>query len=102
MAVKTKDEIISMFSIRFSGESASDDDISFLEDITDTLNAMEENAKANTEWKTKYKENDEAWRKRYTERFLGKPVNELEETFPADPEEIQDKPLKFEDLFTKE
>ena len=50
------------------------------------------------DWEARYRENDEAWRKKYKERFYS---NEPE---PKEPEPKQEPepepPKKFEDLFT--
>lgn len=95
MAIRTKEELLKMVTDRFSAEVPTDEDLTFLEDITDTINSFESAERAE-EWKKKYSENDAAWRKRYTERFLGKKPED-EEEITEDVEEV--KKLKFEDLF---
>ena len=70
MAVKTREEILESFRTRL-GENPDDESISFLEDVTDTLDDFEKRAKGDgTDWKTKFEENDASWRKKYTERFF--------------------------------
>lgn len=70
MAVKTREEILESFRTRL-GENPDDESISFLEDVTDTLDDLEKRAKGDgTDWKTKFEENDASWRKKYTERFF--------------------------------
>lgn len=92
MAVRTTQEIIDALKESF-GESPDDTQLAMLEDVSDTFTDL--NEKSGEDWKTKYEENDKAWRKRYTDRFSGK----------ADPEqdssgdEPEPKPLTYESLF---
>lgn len=98
MAVKTREEILESVKEIF-GDNTDDNTITFLEDITDTITDLEDKAKGDgTDWKAKYTENDEAWRKKYKERFYS---NEPEPKEP-EPKETEPKetPKKFEDLFT--
>lgn len=87
MAVLSKEDLIAKLNASF-GENLSDDNISLLEDVSDTIDSFSDTE----DWKTKYEENDASWRKRYKERFEGK---ELEI-------EHYESPTKFEDLFTVE
>lgn len=97
MAVKTKDELLKIIKERI-GDDTSDETISFIEDITDTLYDYEEKAtNSDTEdWKTKYEENDKMWREKYRERFFSKTVEKEDEDF-EDKDEI--KSLSYDDLF---
>ena len=62
---KTKAEIMeSLKSIL--GENTSDEAIALIEDVSDTLDSMNDT----TDWKQKYEEKDAEWRKKYTERFF--------------------------------
>lgn len=96
MAVRTKDELLEIIRGRI-GDDSSDETISFLEDITDTLSDYEEKAtNSDTEdWKTKYEENDKMWREKYRERFFSKKVENEDEDF----EEDEVKSLSYDDLF---
>lgn len=89
MAVVERDELIQRITGVLS-DPESDDSLSLIEDVTDTLEAGSSN-----DWKTKYEENDAAWRKRYKERFLKKPDNEPE----IDDDETEEKKT-YDDLFT--
>lgn len=95
MAVRTTQEIIDALKSSF-GESPDDTQLAMLEDVSDTFTDL--NERSGEDWKTKYEENDKAWRKRYTDRFSGK----------ADPEQDQGsdepepKPLTYESLFKTE
>lgn len=97
MAVKTREEILESFRTRL-GENPDDESISFLEDVTDTLNDFEARANSDgTDWKRKYEENDANWRKKYTERFFS---DEPELTPKPDPKpELDNTPRTFSDLF---
>ena len=96
MAVRTKDELLEIIKGRI-GDDSSDETISFLEDITDTLSDYEEKAtNSDTEdWKTKYEENDKMWREKYRERFFSKEVEKEDEDFSED----EVKSLSYDDLF---
>lgn len=95
MAVKTREEILESLRGRF-GDEPTDEDISMLEDITDTFTDFEEKTSDATNWKNKYEENDKAWKKKYSERFFSK-----EADVPDDKDKTDDKPMKtYDDLFT--
>ena len=51
----------------YVGEDTSDNAISLIEDVTDTVTDYD--TRSGTDWEGKLKENDEMWRKRYMERF---------------------------------
>jgi hypothetical protein len=95
MAVRTTQEIIDALKESF-GESPDDTQLAMLEDVSDTFADLTE--KSGEDWKTKYEENDKAWRKRYTDRFSGKadPVQD------SDVDEPEPKPLTYESLFKTE
>nr|DAY39931.1 MAG TPA: hypothetical protein [Caudoviricetes sp.] len=93
MAVKKSDELLKNFS-DIVGENNEDNVISFIEDLTDTLNNVD-----TENWKEKFETNDAEWRKKYRERFLDvKTESESESESESEPEDgIQ--PKDFEDLF---
>lgn len=98
MSVKTREEILESLRGRFS-EEPTDNDIALLEDITDTLTDFEEKTSDATNWKNKYEENDKAWRKKYSDRFFSKDVDE--NVNPDYSDDLDNKPMiKFDDLFT--
>lgn len=99
MAVKTREEILESFKTRF-GENPDDESISFLEDVTDTLDDFEKRANGDgTDWKSKYEENDANWRKKYTERFFSGEPNPEPKPEPEPEPEPDDTPRTFSDLF---
>ena len=96
MAVRTRDEILESVN-EILGDNTDDNAITFLEDITDTITDLEDKARGDgTDWKAKYTENDEAWRKKYKELFYSKEPDSKE----PEPEPEPEPPKKFEDLFT--
>lgn len=99
MAVKTREEILESFKTRL-GENPDDETISFLEDVTDTLNDFEKRANGDgTDWKSKYEENDANWRKKYTERFFSDEPDPDPDPKPKPEDKPDDTPRTFSDLF---
>lgn len=96
MAVRTTQEIIDALKESF-GESPDDTQLAMLEDVFDTFTDL--NEKSGEDWKTKYEENDKAWRKRYTDRFSGKDDPEPD---PPEDDHESPKPLTYESLFKTE
>lgn len=95
MAVKTREEILESFKTRL-GDNPDDESISFLEDVTDTLDDFEKRANGDgTDWKSKYEENDANWRKKYTERFF----SDEPEPITKPEQKPDDTPKTFSDLF---
>ena len=97
MAVKTREEILGSLKT-ILGENPDDDSISFLEDVTDTLDDFEKRANGDgTDWKSKYEENDANWRNKYTERFFSGEPNP--DPKPEPKPEPDNTPTTFSDLF---
>nr|DAJ75333.1 MAG TPA: hypothetical protein [Caudoviricetes sp.] len=95
MAVRTTQEIFDSLRASF-GESPDDTQLAMLEDVSDTFNDL--NERSTEDWRTRYEENDKAWRKRYTDRFSGKADPDPE----PDPEPDPPKPLTYDSLFKSE
>lgn len=111
MSVRTREEIMEAVRQRFNDDT-SDDTLTFIEDISDTLNNYENSI--NTEWETKYNELnaryqnlDNSWRQRYRERFFDNapsngetiPTNVINENKDDLINESEDK--TFNDLFNE-
>lgn len=96
MAVKTRDEIITSLRAKL-GDDTSDEVITILEDVSDTFSDYESRISESDDWKTKYENLDQKWRKRYTERFYSN-----EEVEPFTVEEVTEKIKNFDDLFKEE
>lgn len=66
-----------------------------IEDVADTINEY-------VTYKARYEENDTAWRKRYTDRFMGRPTEEDNEADPEIEVEVKEKIYSYDDLFKEE
>lgn len=104
MAVLNRDDFLTRLREQFN-EDSSDEAISFMEDMTDTYNDLEQKAAGDgVDWEQRYKELDESWKKRYTRRFFSSGGGN---TFApgTDPEEDtisaeeRGKTIKIDDLF---
>lgn len=81
----------------FIGDNTSDDAIKLLEDLGDTYTALEAEINSDgVDWKTKFEENDAAWRKKYFNRFMGGNSGEVE---PSDSVLVEPKKVDFDDIF---
>ena len=69
MSKRTKDELLSALR-GVLGDNQSDEAIELIEDITDTFEAPAE------DWEQKFKDNDAAWRQKYTVRFFAGDVDQ--------------------------
>lgn len=111
MAIRTREEIMSSINTRFEGDT-SDETLTFIEDIADTLNSYENSI--NTDWEKKYNDLnaeyqnlDNSWRQRYRERFFdSSPDNTTTtaETIVEDNKEdliSESKDKSFDELFTE-
>lgn len=103
MAVKTKAEIIQQIT-NFIGENKTDDAVSILEDISDSMPDDSENLRQQIEdLKKQNTENDNKWRQKYIDRFNNADDNETVSTKDEnDNENKNSKPLTFENLFKEE
>lgn len=99
MAVKTKEELIEIIRTRI-GDDNSDEAISLLEDVADTLEDMSSRAEGQEDWRERYEQNDKEWRDKYKARFEGKASGEEDgkEEKGGEDEEGK-KPKTYEDLF---
>nr|DAJ86891.1 MAG TPA: hypothetical protein [Caudoviricetes sp.] len=98
MAVRTTEELLASINDRFA-ESTDDETLAFIEDVTDTMNDLTSKAGDQTDWKTKYEENDASWRKKYKDRFFTNGSGDDDDNQIDDIDEPDDRPKTFEDLF---
>ena len=92
--VRSVEEMMNIVRQRI-GDSTEDSDISFIEDISDTLNA------GNSEELEKLKSENEELRKKYRDRFFETKVVKVEE--PEEPENTENtEKTTFEDLFKED
>lgn len=102
MSVKSRDELLNALKVTI-GDSTEESALSLLEDFTDTLNDYEEKNKDKTDWKSKYEENDNAWKKRYKERFFNDGDNgDTGEDDDKPDDTNHNTPKTFADLFKTE
>lgn len=81
----------------FIGDNTSDDAIKLLEDLGDTYTALEAEINSDgVDWKTKFEENDAAWRKKYFNRFMGGNSGEVDF---SDSVQVEPKKVDFDDIF---
>lgn len=99
MSVKSKEEIMESLRESFSDQT-NDSVLSILEDVSDTLDDFEEKISSETDWKTKYEENDEMWRNKYKERFFTGEENTNNQT--NENTDTETKPKTFQELFKVE
>lgn len=96
MAIINKQDLLDRLTAAV-GEDKNDDVIALVEDLSDTIDDYESKVKDQTDWKSKYEENDKAWRNKYITRFKAGVVDD-EEDEPD--EEERPRPKTFEELFT--
>lgn len=85
------------------GDDTSDDAISFVEDMTDTFDSLAASHVTQAEIDAAVRENDEAWRKRYRDRFFSsETVEDVEEKDGKDVETDKAEEIKIDDLFESE
>lgn len=99
MAVRSKEEILEYLKGKM-GDEPDDESISFLEDVTDTIDDYNSKLADKEDWKSKYEANDKEWRKKYTDRFFSNEPDNVPDADPSDPPE-EHKPMSYEDLFTE-
>lgn len=85
------------------GEDTSDEALTLLEDITDTINDLDTKAKGDgTDWKLKYEENDKQWRDKYRDRFFNGNKDNHDNNDNDDEQNggSNESPKTFEELFS--
>lgn len=96
MAVLTHDELMALVNSRVSAEN-TDDDIRFLEDMTDTIASLESNA--GSEEIARLQAENADLRQRYIDRFTSGGADPLPDPEP-EPEPVDT--LTYESLFKEE
>lgn len=101
MAVLNREHFFDRLNEMFA-ERTDDDAISFIEDMTDTYNALEASG-STTDWEEKYKKLDESWKEKYKRRFFsGVSTIVNTEVDPLEEEKETAENITFEDLFSEE
>lgn len=96
MAIVSKEDLIKRLSEKF-GDDNTDEVIQLTEDLSDTLNDFNSRINDTEDWKTKFEENDNMWRKKYKDRFFessGGNDNEIHEQ-----DDDENTSVTFNDLF---
>ena len=91
------------------GDNTSDDVLTLLEDISDTVNTetnnenwQEKYTQLDNDWQEKYTQLDNDWRQKYKERFLEGSTTASEIKLEQKEDVIDDgSPTTFEELFKK-
>lgn len=98
MAVRTREEILNSIRDRI-GNDTSDEAISLVEDVIDTLTDMENRANGDgVNWRERYEQNDREWRTKYRDRFFGK----TDDNDDDKPDDDVKKPMTYEELFKED
>lgn len=99
MSILKRDEYFNALHARL-GEDTSEESIAFLEDMTDTYNDLENRANGDGEdWKQKYYDLDESWKKRYRHRFFTGGGGKMPED---EPEEKAAEEITIDELFKED
>ena len=96
MSIVSKEDLIKRLSDKF-GDDNSDEVIQLTEDLADTLNDFDSRINDTEDWKTKFEENDNMWRKKYKDRFLESSDSGENENHEQDDDENTN--VTFNDLF---
>lgn len=97
MAILNSEEFKSTIE-KIVGDDLSDDNLKIMEDLTDTYNDLQSKITEQGDYKTKYEENDKAWREKYASRFMEGGTEETDNNANVP----QKKSYKYEDLFETE
>ena len=101
MAVLARDDFFTRLQERV-GTATSDEDIAFIEDMTDTFNDLENRANGDgIDWEQRYHELDESWKQKYKHRFFSGGVSNIPNTPTQEEEDAQNRAssITFNDLF---
>lgn len=96
MAIVNKEDLIKRLSEKF-GDDNSDEVIQLTEDLSDTLNDFDSRINDTEDWKAKFEENDNMWRKKYKDRFLESSDRDDNESHEQDDD--KNTSVTFNDLF---
>lgn len=102
MSVLSRDDFFNRINAMV-GTNTSDEAVSFIEDMTDTYNNLEQTANGDgVNWEQRYHELDESWKTKYKNRFFsgnGSSNIPLENTPPEEDKVTADN-ITIEDLFS--
>ena len=110
MAILSKEDLMKAVK-NLIGDKTDDETVAFVENLTDTISDLEGKSADTTDWKTKYEDNDKAWKKKYMDRFFngsdeGKTETEKHSTKETlkdvenEEGKNEDENLSYDDLFS--
>lgn len=94
MAIKTKQEILDDLKKFIPDEDTSDDTLTFLKDVADTLDAGADNV----DYRQQLADNDKKWRQKYRDAFYNPP----DKPDPEPDTDPEPKHRTYADLFKTE
>ena len=94
VAIKTKQEVLDGLKKFIPDEDTSDDTLTFLKDVADTLDAGADGAA----WKQKAEDVEKKWKQKYKDAFYNPPGKPDSESDP----DSEPKHRSYEDLFKTE
>lgn len=96
MAVLTRDEFFDRVQ-KIVGTDTTDESLTFIEDMTDTYNSLDEKANGDgTDWEQRYRDLDESWKEKYKKRFFSGGSSRVIE----DVKDVEEKKeVTYDDLF---
>lgn len=97
MAILNRDDFFARVN-SMVGENSSDEAIAFVEDMSDTYNALASQTEEAADWERRYHENDEAWRRKYQNRFFRGDAEIVVDNSGGE-EEIPPDEVTIDDLF---
>lgn len=97
MAVLSSDDFFDRLH-GYVGERTDDDSMQFIEDMSDTYNSLYD-SNSGEDWERRYNELDEAWKKKYKERFFTAGSSRIPN---EQREEVGREDINIGDLFKKQ
>lgn len=104
MAILEKEAFMNLIKERI-GDSTTDEDLKFIEDLTDTYNDLEQksNTASDKEWEEKYNNLDKEWREKYKARFFQTDNDNDDDDDDDDNDSRENKDnIQIDDLFKTE
>lgn len=101
--IRSKEEIMELIKGRI-GEDTSDEALTFVQDISETLDDYEKRTASYNELKQRYDENDKAWREKYKEAFFSGAKGSAEDYQDSSEHSLSEsrKKYTYENLFKEE
>ena len=100
--IRTREDILNSLRSALGEDNDSDETLSLLEDVTDTIKDLETKATGtiNVKETPEYKELESTWRKRYRDRFFAAVDNDPDDPDDKGNPQEDNSPKTFDQLFT--